>query len=186
YFSKENDLTYCNDAAGLLEKLSFPENSDKEKLFIDASKISLKAVLLHYGNKYPLGLLAHATNINKKKKNISISMEYLKLKKAWDVLVKVCHNFLGNQKANNYRQIIRELISAYKALGCNMSLKIHFLHSHLDFVPENIGAVSDEHGEMFHQNIMYVERRYNGKWSEAMLVDFCWSIRRETSMETTK
>ena len=27
-----------------------------------------------------------------------------------------------------------------------MSEKIHFLHSHLDFFPENGGAVSDEHG----------------------------------------
>ncbi|GBP90238.1 hypothetical protein EVAR_100685_1 [Eumeta japonica] len=30
-----------------------------------------------------------------------------------------------------------------------MSLKIHFLHSHLDFFPQNLGAVSDEHGERF-------------------------------------
>ena len=29
-----------------------------------------------------------------------------------------------------------------------MSLKIHFLHSHLDFSPENCGAVSDEHGDI--------------------------------------
>ncbi|ERL93819.1 hypothetical protein D910_11105 [Dendroctonus ponderosae] len=36
------------------------------------------------------------------------------------------------------------------------------------------------------QDIMYIERRYNGKWSEAMLADFCWSIRRETLMEKMK
>lgn len=94
--------------------------------------------------------------------------------------VKVCHNFLGNTKAENYRQII----SAYKALGCNMSLKINFLVSHIDFFPENLGAVSDEHGERFHQDIIQIERRYNGKWSAAMLADFCWLIRRETSMQT--
>jgi hypothetical protein len=29
-----------------------------------------------------------------------------------------------------------------------MSLKVHFLDSHLDFFPENLGAVSDEHGEI--------------------------------------
>ncbi|GBM36253.1 hypothetical protein AVEN_71959-1 [Araneus ventricosus] len=38
-------------------------------------------------------------------------------------------------------------------MGCNMSLKIHFLHSHLEFYPENLGSVSDEHGEQFHQAI---------------------------------
>jgi len=33
-----------------------------------------------------------------------------------------------------------------------MSLKIHFLSSHLDLSPENCGALSDEHGEFFHQD----------------------------------
>jgi len=31
--------------------------------------------------------------------------------------------------------------------------EIHFLHSHLDYFPENFGAVSDEHGEGFCQDI---------------------------------
>ena len=46
-----------------------------------------------------------------------------------------------------------------------MSLKIHFLHSHLDFFPEDCGAVSDEHGERFHQDISSMEKRYQGKWN---------------------
>lgn len=33
------------------------------RIFIDASRISLKAVLLHNGNKYPSVPLAHATNM---------------------------------------------------------------------------------------------------------------------------
>jgi hypothetical protein len=33
-------------------------------------------------------------------------------------------------------------------MGCNMSLKVHFLDSHLDFFPENLGAVSIEHVEI--------------------------------------
>ncbi|UYV76679.1 hypothetical protein LAZ67_14001721, partial [Cordylochernes scorpioides] len=49
-----------------------------------------------------------------------------------------------------------------KALGCNMSLKIHFLHSHLDLFPDNLGAVSDEHGERFHQDISSMEKQYQG------------------------
>ncbi|UYV78677.1 hypothetical protein LAZ67_16002346 [Cordylochernes scorpioides] len=53
-----------------------------------------------------------------------------------------------------------------KALGCNMSLKIHFLHSHLDFFPDNLGAVSDEHGERFHQDISSMEKRYQGLYPE--------------------
>ena len=34
-----------------------------------------------------------------------------------------------------------------------MSVKIHFLHSHLNFFPPNPGAGSDEHGERLHQDI---------------------------------
>lgn len=38
-------------------------------------------------------------------------------------------------------------------MGVNMSLKIHFLLSHLNFFPENLGSMSDEQGERFHQDL---------------------------------
>ncbi|GFT65630.1 hypothetical protein TNCV_3339121 [Trichonephila clavipes] len=34
-----------------------------------------------------------------------------------------------------------------------MSVKVHFLHSDLDYFPESLGAVSEEQGERFHQDI---------------------------------
>ncbi|UYV73369.1 hypothetical protein LAZ67_10002875 [Cordylochernes scorpioides] len=68
---------------------------------------------------------------------------------AWNSFRNVCKNFLGSVKVENYRDIVNDLLLSYKALGCNMSLKIHFLHSHLDFFPDNLGAVSDEHGEAY-------------------------------------
>jgi len=43
-----------------------------------------------------------------------------------------------------------------------MSLKLHVLHSNLDFFPD-MRAVSDEHGERFCQDISQIEKRYNGK-----------------------
>ena len=58
----------------------------------------------------------------------------------------------------------------------NVSLKIHHLHSHLDFFPENLGAVRDEHGERFHQDIVEIEKRYQGGWRVNILVDYCWSL----------
>ncbi|KDR07760.1 hypothetical protein L798_02714, partial [Zootermopsis nevadensis] len=60
-----------------------------------------------------------------------------------------------------------------------MSLKMHFLHSHLDFSPDNLGSVSDEHGERFHQDISTLERRYQGKWRASMIADYCWSVVRD-------
>jgi hypothetical protein len=41
-----------------------------------------------------------------------------------------------------------------------MGLKIHFLNLYLDFFPENLGAVSEEQGEYFHQDIKETERIY--------------------------
>ncbi|UYV68033.1 hypothetical protein LAZ67_5002872 [Cordylochernes scorpioides] len=84
---------------------------------------------------------------------------------AWNSFRKVCKIFLGSVKVENYRDIVNDLLLSYKALGCNMSLKIHFLHSHLDFFPDNLGAVSDEHGERFHQDISSMEKRYQGRIS---------------------
>jgi hypothetical protein len=60
-----------------------------------------------------------------------------------------------------------------------MSLKIHFLESQLDFIPDNLGEVSDEHGERVHQNIMATEKRYQGKWTSSMLTDYCWTLKRD-------
>jgi len=39
-----------------------------------------------------------------------------------------------------------------------MSLKIHFMESHLDFFTGNFSKVSDKHGERFHQDIMAMEK----------------------------
>jgi hypothetical protein len=47
---------------------------------------------------------------------------------------------LGNHKAANYQDVVQDLLTSYKAMGCNMSLKIHFLESHLDFSPQIIAA----------------------------------------------
>ena len=55
-----------------------------------------------------------------------------------------------------------------------MSFKIHFLDSHLDFFPPNCGAVSDDHGEQFHQDVSAMEKRHQENWGPSMLADFCW------------
>ena len=62
---------------------------------------------------------------------------------AWVAFTEVCENFLGNYKSDNYEHIVNHLIDTYSDMGCNMSLKIHYLHSHLDFFPNNLSGVSD-------------------------------------------
>ena len=108
--------------------------------------------------------------------NDSIFMEHLKPKekRAWVAFRNVHMNFLSNRKSDDYVVYVEELLSAYKAMGCNMSLKVHFLPSHLDFLPENLRAVSDEHRERFHQDITQFEKRFSGKWNASMLTEYCW------------
>ena len=68
---------------------------------------------------------------------------------------------------------------SYEDMGCRKSLKIHFLHSHLNFSPPNLGAVSDEHGERFHQVITKMDSNYQGIWNPGMMGDFCWRLLRD-------
>ncbi|UYV60728.1 hypothetical protein LAZ67_1002045 [Cordylochernes scorpioides] len=247
FYSQENDLVYCNDVVSLMEALGHDHDTEEWRLFIDSSKISMKAVLLHNGNKFPSVPIAHASNMKETYENMKLllkkieyerygyknianlslidseniylpplhiklglmknfvkamdrnasgfaylkqtfsSISEAKIKEgifvgpqirelqqdgnfqnslneveaaAWNSFRNVCKNFLGSVKVENYRDIVNDLLLSYKALGCNMSLKIHFLHSHLDFFPDNLGAVNDEHGERFHQDISSMGKRY--------------------------
>jgi len=47
--------------------------------------------------------------------------------------------------------------------------KIHFLASHLDVFPENLGEVSDEHGERFYKDILTMENN-----TKATGPQVCW------------
>lgn len=319
FFCLEDGVIFCNDVQSVMESLGHEYKSEEWRLFIDSSKMSLKAVLLHIGNELPSVPLAHATNMKETyesmkllldkikydehkwklcgdlkvialllglqlgytkyccflcewdsrdrknhyiqkdwterqqlipgQKNVSnqplvdpkdvflpplhiklglmknfvkamdkdgTGFEYLRMKfpkisdmkikegifvgpqirdllkdhifterlnslekAAWESFKDICANFLGNQRGENYKDIVENLLLNYKNLKCNMSLKIHFLHSHLNFFPSNLGAVSDEHGERFHQDILSMEIRYQGKWSPNMLADYCWNLKRD-------
>ena len=99
--------------------------------------------------------------------------------RAWNAFCNVVQNFLGNKKADNYEEIVEELLMSLRDLGCRMSIKIHYLHSHLDNFPENLGDVSEEQGERFHQDIKIMEERYQGRWDSHMMADYCWSLMRD-------
>ena len=72
---------------------------------------------------------------------------------AWSSFVNVVKNFLGNHKDENHHQLIQNILKSYERMGFQMFLKTHAIHFHLEFFPANLGAVSDEHGEHFHQQI---------------------------------
>jgi len=106
-------------------------------------------------------------------------------KAAWDSFKFAIKVFFGNRRAQKYEELVNDLLQSYQKLGCNMSLKIHFLRSHLDFFSANCGAVSDEHGERFHQDISSMEKN-QGKWNCAILADYCWTLAKDTSTREYK
>jgi len=70
YFSSENSLVYCNDIEGLLNLYKADMYKPEDwRLFIDSSKESLKAVLLHNGNKYAAVPIGHSTILKDHIKN---------------------------------------------------------------------------------------------------------------------
>ena len=55
-------------------------------------------------------------------------------------------SFLGTKKNPDYKCIIEDILEKFKVVVCKMSLKVHFLHSYLDYFPKHLGAVSEEQG----------------------------------------
>ena len=102
---------------------------------------------------------------------------------AWEAFVLVVQNVLGNHRSENYVELVENMLTAFQVMGARMSLKMHFLHSHLDFFPPNLGDVSDEHGERFHQDIKTMESRYQGKFNPTMMGDYCWFLQKETNVQ---
>lgn len=98
---------------------------------------------------------------------------------AWKAFVLVVKNFLGNNKANNYAELVTNRLIAFRNLGCNMSIKMHYLFSHMDRFPDNLGSMSDKQGERFHQDIKEMETRYQGRWDAVMMADYCWTLKRD-------
>jgi len=66
----DGDLRYWNNIRELMEELQLEHTSGQWRLFIDLSKISLKAVLLHNGNKFLSIPLVHAVHVKETYENL--------------------------------------------------------------------------------------------------------------------
>ena len=58
---------------------------------------------------------------------------------AWQSFVLVTQNFLGNRKAENYHELVEDMLSKFKDFGVEMNIKVHYLFSHLDRFSTNLG-----------------------------------------------
>ena len=72
------------------------------------------------------------------------------------------------------------MITSFRNIGCRMSLKLHYLDSHIDRFSFNLGSLSEEPGERFHQDIKHMEFRYQGGYVINMIADYIWNLKIES------
>jgi len=78
FFTMEGTLVACNDLDGLFKTLNISHCSDEWRLFIDSSKVSPKAVLLHNGNVLPSIPVAHEFGIKESGDSMKQLLQYIK------------------------------------------------------------------------------------------------------------
>ena len=99
FFTMQNAICFCNNVSGLFYSIGIPCIPSEWRLFIDSSSKSLKAVLLHNGNKYPSLPLAHSVHLKETYKNVKTVLNVLKYDRYnWEVIgdFKMIAFFDGN------------------------------------------------------------------------------------------
>ena len=186
----EDDLVHCN-IDDLMAALRITHDPDEWRMFIDSSKTGLKAVLLHNGNVLPSIPVGHAVHMKETYGNMKQLLRCIKYQQhQWQLCgdLKVVALLLGLQcRFTKYCELAQQVLQICELLRDDTfdhllhgkELKIHFLHSHLDFFPFNRGKVTDEHAERSHQDIAAMVKRYQGKWNPSMLAHYCWNVVRD-------
>jgi len=105
---------------------------------------------------------------------------------AWCSYVSVVKEFLGKKRKDCYQDIIKQMLTNFQTLGARMSIKLHYLFSHLGRFPDNLGEVSEAQGERFHQAIKTMEKRYQGGKDHHMMCDYCWSLMWDSNQQNYK
>ena len=60
------------------------------------------------------------------------------------------------------------------------------MDSHVEYFPENLGDYSNRQGERSHQDIKVMEQRYQGRWDENMMADYCWMLKKDLPQNKRK
>jgi len=80
FFTTEGNILACKDVDVLFQALNMSHCSDEWRLFIDSSKVSLKAVILLNGNLLPSIPVAHAFGIKESDDSMKQLLQYTSYK----------------------------------------------------------------------------------------------------------
>ncbi|XP_051552787.1 uncharacterized protein LOC127440312 [Myxocyprinus asiaticus] len=87
FFTHQDGLCFCHSVTSLFEAIGIACNQNEWRLFIDSSSRSLKAVLLHNGNKFPSLPLAHSVHLKEEYNSIKTLLDALKYNEyGWEVI----------------------------------------------------------------------------------------------------
>ena len=84
------------------------------------------------------------------KDDVFVTKMILTEKKAWHDYKNVVEQFPGNVKSRKWKKQISKMVHSFKKLEYLMSLKLHFIDSHVKYFPENVGDYGEEQSERFH------------------------------------
>ncbi|GFU71226.1 uncharacterized protein TNCV_3782121 [Trichonephila clavipes] len=77
FFTQEGDLVFYNNVPTILEMFKIMYEPEEWRLFINSSKRSLKAVLLHDGNRYASVPVGHSVHLKECYKNLEFLLNKL-------------------------------------------------------------------------------------------------------------
>ncbi|GFX01805.1 uncharacterized protein TNCV_1022081 [Trichonephila clavipes] len=100
FFTQEGDLVFCNNVPAILEIFKIMYEPEEWRLFIDSSKRSLKAVLLHNGNRYAAVPVGHSVHLKECYENLEFILNKLSYSDhKWTICgdLKVISMLLGQQ-----------------------------------------------------------------------------------------
>lgn len=80
-------------------------------------------------------------------------------KDAWNAIKKLIDGFFGKHRSTTFRDDVKEMLRNFDLIGVHMSLKIHYLHYHLDYFARQLSTKSDEQSERYHQTALPFESR---------------------------
>jgi hypothetical protein len=82
----EYDHVFCYDVDGLMNALGIKHDPQEWRLFIDSSKLCLRAVLLHNGNQHPSIPVEHAVHTKETYVNLKQMLNKLEYSKyGWHI-----------------------------------------------------------------------------------------------------
>jgi len=117
----ERGLVACTDFDGLMQTLNINHIPLDWRLYIDSSKLSLKAVLLHTGKTLPSIPVGHSVHNKESYENMKILMEAINYDKfKWQICgdLKVIASLLG----------LKEGFTEYCCFICEWDSRARSLH----------------------------------------------------------